>query len=62
MGDKAFEDDVSTEVLNEIDDEVDVFVGREEVEVSRIGQILFRHPSALDELQLMEFEQRDGKR
>ena len=62
MGDEAFEDDISTEVLNEIDDEVDVFIRREEVEVGRIGQILFRHPSALDELQLMEFEQRDGKR
>ena len=62
MGDKAFEDDVSTEVLNEIDDEVDIFIRREEVEVDRIGKIFFRHPSALDELQVMEFEQRDGKR
>ena len=62
MGDEAFEDDVGTEAFDEVDDEVDVFVGREEVEVGRIRQILFRHPSALDELQLMEFEQRDGKR
>ena len=62
MGDKAFEDDVSTETLNEVNDKVDIFIRREKVEVDRIGKILFRHPSALDELQLMEFEQRDGKR
>ena len=62
MGDEAFEDDVRTEVLNEVNDEVDIFIRHEKVEVDRIGKIFFRHPSALDELQLMEFEQRTGKR
>ena len=62
MGDEAFEDDVGTEAFDEVDDKVDVFLRREEVKVSEICKILFRHPSALDELQLMEFEQRDGKR
>ena len=62
MGDEAFEDDVRTEVLNEVNDEVDIFIRHEKVEVGRIYKILFRHPSALDNLQLMEFEQRDGKR
>lgn len=50
MGDETFENDVSTEALNEINDKVDILIRREEVEVDRIGKIFFRHPSTLDEL------------
>ena len=50
MGDETFEDDVKTEALNEINDEVDILIRREEVEVGRISKILFRHPSTFDEL------------
>lgn len=61
LRDKALEDKVGTETLDEVDDEVDVFIGREEVEIGRIRGIFGSHASTLDELELVELEQSQGK-
>ena len=47
LRDKALEDKVGTETLDEVDDEVDVFIGREEVEIGRIRGIFGSHASTL---------------
>ncbi len=62
LGDEAFEDEVGAKAFKEVDDEVDVLVGREEVEISRMGLIFFGHACASDELKLVEFEhgEREG--
>ena len=61
LRDKALEDKVGTETLDEVDDEVDVFIGREEVEIGRIRGIFGSHASTLDELELVELEQSQVK-
>ena len=61
MGDEAFEHEVGTETFDEVDDEVDVFVGSEEMEVGGILLVFLCHSSATNELELVEFERGEGK-
>ena len=56
LGDKTFEDEVWTKTLDEVDDKIDVFVSRKEMEVVRTGSELFCHLGTFDELQLVEFQ------
>ena len=61
LGNKAFENKVWTQAFYEINDEVNIFVGGEEMEVGRLLRKLLRHSGALDELELMELERGEGK-
>lgn len=62
LGYEALKDEVGTETFDEIDDEVNIFVGGEEMEVGGTFCIFLRHAGALDELELVEFEGGDGQR
>lgn len=62
MGDETFKNEVGSEAFDEVDNEVDVFVGSEKVEVGRILFVFFCHSSATNELELVEFEGGEGKR
>ena len=61
LGDETFEDKVRTEAFEKVNDEVNVFVGREKVKIGRILLVFLRHTSSSDELELMEFEQGERK-
>jgi len=60
LGNEAFEDEVGTQVGNEIAEEVDVCLYGVEVEVAGVGGVFFGHAGALDELELVELEGGDG--
>lgn len=62
MGDETFKNEVGSEAFDEVDDEVNVFVGSEEVEVGRILLVFLCHSGATNELELVEFEGGKGKR
>lgn len=62
LGNEAFEDEVGTEAFDEVNNEVNVFVGGKEMEVGGMFCIFLRHSGALDELELVEFEGGDGQR
>ena len=59
---KAFKDKVGAEAFEEVDDEVDVFVGCKEMEILRILGIFLCHACTFDELKLVEFEGGERKR
>ena len=61
MGDEAFEHEVGSEAFDEVDDEVDIFVGSEEMEVGGILLVFLSHSGATNELELVEFERGEGK-
>jgi len=61
LGDETFEDEVGSEAFDEVDDEVDVFVGGEEMKVGRILFVFLCHPGASNELELVELECGEGK-
>ncbi len=56
LGNEAFEDEVGTEAFDEVNNEVNVFVGGKEMEVGGMFCIFLRHSGVLDELELVEFE------
>lgn len=62
MGDETFKNEVGSEAFDEVDDEVNVFVGSEEVEVGRILLVFLCHSGATNELELVEFEGGERKR
>ena len=61
LGDEAFEHEVGSETFDEVDDEVDVFVGSEEMEVGGILLVFLCHSSATNELELVKLERGEGK-
>ena len=62
MGDETFKNEVGSEAFDEVDNEVDVFVGSEEMEVGGILFVFLCHSSATNELELVEFEGGERKR
>ena len=62
MGDETFKNEVGSEAFDEVDNEVDVFVGSEEMEVGGILLVFLYHSSATNKLELVEFEGGEGKR
>lgn len=50
LRDETLQHEVGTETLKEINDEVYVFVGSEEVEMLRMGKILLGHTGSFDKL------------
>ena len=62
MGDETFKNEVGSEAFDEVDDEVDVFVGSEEMKVGGILLVFLCHSSTTNKLELVEFEGGKGKR
>ena len=53
---EAFEHQIRAKTLHEIYHQIDILIGGKEVEISRTAQVFFGHPSAPDELELMELK------
>ena len=62
MGYETFKNEVGSEAFDEVDDEVDVFVGSEEMKVGGILLVFLCHSGATNELELVELEGGEGKR